>query len=59
MGRRQPMIHALARLHGLDPGEMPQALKAMGISARPSGWMAWFSSHPPMEARIERLQQLA
>ncbi|TXI26105.1 MAG: protease HtpX [Ottowia sp.] len=58
MGRKQPMIHALARLHGLDPGEMPQALKAMGISARPQGWLAWFSSHPPMEARIARLQQL-
>ena len=57
MGRTQPMINALARLHGLDPGEMPQALKAMGISARPNGWMAWFSSHPPMEARIARLQQ--
>lgn len=59
MGRTQPMINALARLHGLDPGEMPQALKAMGISARPNGWMAWFSSHPPMEARIARLQQRA
>ena len=59
MGRKQPMINALARLHGLDPGEMPQALKAMGISARPNGWMAWFSSHPPMEARIARLQQQA
>ncbi|MBL8277097.1 MAG: protease HtpX [Pelomonas sp.] len=59
MGRKQPMINALARLHGLDPGEMPQALKAMGISARPNGWMAWFSSHPPMQARIERLQQQA
>lgn len=57
MGRKQPMIHALARLHGLDPGEMPKALQAMGISARPSGWMAWFSSHPPMEQRIARLQQ--
>lgn len=57
MGRKQPMINALARLHGLDPGEMPQALKAMGISARPSGWMAWFSSHPPMEARIAALQR--
>jgi heat shock protein HtpX len=57
MGRKQPMINALARLRGLDPGEMPKALQAMGISARPSGWMAWFSSHPPMEQRIARLQQ--
>ena len=57
MGHKQPMINALARLHGLDPGEMPKALQAMGISARPGGWMAWFSSHPPMAQRIERLQQ--
>jgi len=57
MGRKQPMINALARLHALDPGEMPKALQAMGISARTSGWMAWFSSHPPMEQRIARLQQ--
>ena len=57
MGRKQPMINALARLGGLDPGEMPKTLQAMGISARPSGLMALFSSHPPMEQRIERLKQ--
>jgi heat shock protein HtpX len=59
MGRKQPMINALARLGGLDPGEMPKALQAMGISAHPSGLMAWFSSHPPMEQRIARLKQQA
>jgi heat shock protein HtpX len=57
MGRRQPMMNALARLHGQDPGEMPRSLQAMGISARPSSWMAWFASHPPMEERIERLRR--
>jgi heat shock protein HtpX len=57
MGRREPMIHALARLGGLDPGEMPKTLQSMGISSRPSGLMALFSSHPPMEERIARLQQ--
>ncbi len=57
MGRKQPMINALARLGGLDPGEMPKTLQAMGISSRPSGMMALFSSHPPMEQRIARLQQ--
>jgi heat shock protein HtpX len=59
MGRKQPMINALARLGGLDPGEMPKAMQSMGISARPSGLMALFSSHPPMGQRIARLQQAA
>ena len=59
MGRKQPMINALARLGGLDPGEMPKTMQAMGISARPSGVMALFSSHPPMEERIARLKQAA
>ncbi len=59
MGRKQPMINALARLGGLDPGEMPKSMQAMGISARPGGLMALFSSHPPMEQRIARLQQSA
>ncbi len=59
MGRKQPMMNALARLGGLDPGEMPKSMQAMGISARPSGLMALFSSHPPMEQRIERLKQAA
>ena len=59
MGRQQPMINALARLGGLDPGEMPKAMQAMGISARPSSLMALFSTHPPMEQRIERLKASA
>jgi heat shock protein HtpX len=59
MGRKEPMINALARLGGLDPGEMPKSLQAMGISSRPCGFMALFSSHPPMEQRIARLQQSA
>ena len=58
MGRKQPMINALARLGGVDPGEMPKGLKTLGISARPSGLMAMFSTHPPMEERIARLQQV-
>ncbi|WP_271008492.1 protease HtpX [Paucibacter sp. B51] len=57
MGRKQPMVNALARLGGLDPGEMPKAMQAMGISSRPGGMLALFSSHPPMEQRIARLQQ--
>ncbi|HNT39355.1 MAG TPA: protease HtpX [Rubrivivax sp.] len=57
MGRKQPMINALARLGGMDPGELPQSVATMGISARPSGMMALLSSHPPIEDRIRALQQ--
>jgi heat shock protein HtpX len=56
MGRKQPMINALARLGGLDPGELPKSVANMGISSKPSGLMALFSSHPPMEDRIRALQ---
>ncbi len=59
MGRKQPMINALARLGGLDPGQLPQSVQAMGISGRPSGFMALMSSHPPIEDRIRALQASA
>ena len=56
MGRPQPMINALARLGGLAAGELPKSVQAMGISGAPSGLMALFSSHPPIEQRIAALQ---
>ena len=56
MGQRQSMINALARLGNMDPGELPKTVQNMGISSRPSGILALFSSHPPLEDRIRALQ---
>ena len=55
IGTPKPMINALARLGGLEPGALPESVKAMGINDRP-GWMALFSTHPPIERRIAALQ---
>jgi heat shock protein HtpX len=55
MGSNRPMINALARLGGLQPGELPKQVQTMGISGG-SGVMALFSSHPPIEQRIAALQ---
>jgi heat shock protein HtpX len=57
MGRKQPMINALARLGGLEPGQLPQTVQTMGIAGPRSGLMALFASHPPIEDRIRALQQ--
>ncbi|MSQ62465.1 MAG: protease HtpX [Betaproteobacteria bacterium] len=56
LGSPQPMVNALARLGGLQPGELPKAMAASGISAGPGGFGALFSTHPPIEERIAALQ---
>ncbi len=55
MGTPQPMMAALARLGGLQPGELPKQMAASGISNK-GGVMALFSTHPPIEERIAALQ---
>ena len=56
LGSPRPMIHALARLGGLEPGALPPAIQTAGITNKPSGIMALFSTHPPVEERIAALQ---
>jgi heat shock protein HtpX len=58
LGTAVPMQHALARLAGVPPGELPQSMNAFGITGGNSGWGALFATHPPMEERIAALQNL-
>ena len=53
LGRRQPMINALARLGGMHPGELPKSVAAFGIAG---GVGQLFATHPPIEERIAALQ---
>jgi len=56
LGSPTPMMHALARLGGVQPGELPQSMQALGISGGNSGWGALFATHPPIEQRIAALR---
>ena len=49
-----PMQNALRRLGSLHTEPLPQNMAASGIAGG-QGWMALFSSHPPLEERIAAL----
>lgn len=55
LGSPTPMVNALRRLGGVEPGTLPEAMKAFGITDR-AGIMALFSTHPPIADRIAALQ---
>ncbi len=54
LGSPSPMVNALRRLGGLEPGALPQTIKTFGITDK-GGWLALFATHPPIEARIAAL----
>ncbi len=57
LGTPSPMVNALRRLGGLEPGELPKAMSGFGITDK-GGVMALFSTHPPIEERIAALTNL-
>jgi len=64
MSGRQPMVAALERLldfqrRGAEAAAMPASMAALGISGKRSGFMALFSTHPPLEERIAALKNFA
>ena len=54
----QNMINALKRLGQAEPSALPEQMAAFGINNK-GGIMALFSSHPPIEARIDALENRA
>ncbi len=55
LGSPAPMIAALRRLGNLQPGVLPDSIKAFGIAG---GKTSLFASHPALEDRINALQNL-
>ena len=49
-----PMINALQRLGGMEPNELPGAVKGFGISG---GIGSLFASHPSIEDRVQALRE--
>ena len=55
IGTPAPMIAALRRLGNLQPGVLPDSLKAFGISGKHA---SLFASHPSLDDRINALMNL-
>lgn len=55
LGSPADMIAALRRLNNLQPGVLPNSLKAFGVSGKSA---SLFSSHPSVEDRIAALERL-
>jgi len=55
LGTPSAMIAALRRLGNLQPGILPDSIKAMGISGKHA---SLFATHPSLEDRIEALEKL-
>ena len=56
VGSPSPMVNALKRLGGLEPGVLPQSMSGFGITDK-GGIMSLFATHPPIEERIAALQR--
>ncbi len=54
----QNMINALKRLGQVEPTALPEQMAAFGINDK-GDFMALFSSHPPIEDRVQALEQRA
>ena len=56
LGSPQPMVNALTRLGGLQPGQLPKTMQAFGIAGDLG---SLFATHPPIAERIAALQARA
>ncbi|MEG3640110.1 protease HtpX [Magnetococcus sp. PR-3] len=58
LSSRQSMISALERLkQSAGPSQLPSEVAAFGLSSSTNGFMHLFSTHPPLEERINALKQ--
>lgn len=56
LGTPSSMIAALRRLGNLEPGILPDSIKAMGIAGKKQASL--FATHPSLEDRIEALERI-